>query len=157
MDIFLIILAGICMIVGLLGSVLPVLPGVPISYMGILLLHFTHKYQFSSSFLIIWGSITIAVMLLDTVLPVFTTKKFGGSKAGVRGSVAGMLIGLFLGPWGIITGPFLGALIGELLAGKQTRPAIKAALGSFAGFLIGTLSKLIVSAMMLYYFVHTLI
>lgn len=157
MDILLILLSGFCLVIGLLGSVVPVLPGVPLSYAGILLLHFTDKYQFSTTFLIAWGIITIAVMLLDVILPMLSTRKFGGTKAGVRGSLIGTFVGFFLGPWGIIVGPFFGALAGELLVGKQPRPAIKSALGAFVGFLIGTLSKLIVSGMLLYHFLVTLI
>ena len=157
MDIFLIILAAIFLLVGFLGSVLPVLPGIPLSYLGIVLLHLTDKYSFSSQFLIVWAIIVIVVQLLDNLLPVISTKKFGGTKKGVWGSTIGLLVGMFFGPIGIIAGPFAGAFLGEMLAGKQKHEALKAAFGSFIGLLIGTLGKLIVAGMLIYYFVVTIV
>lgn len=157
MDLFLIILSGLFLLAGLLGTVLPVLPGVPLSYIGIILLHLTSKYQFSTEFLIVWAVIVVAVQLLDYLIPAWGTKKWGGSKFGVWGSTIGLIIGLFASPVGIILGPFLGALIGEFIAGKNSWQAMKSAFGAFAGFLIGTLLKLIVSGFLIYYYVDTLI
>jgi len=157
MDIFLIITAGILLLIGLLGSVLPVLPGIPLSYLGIILLHLTSVVQFSSRFLVILGIVVIVVQVLDFIIPVWGTQKTGGSKAGVRGSVIGLLTGFFMGPWGIIIGPFFGALIGELLVGKTSQKAIKAALGAFLGLLTGTILKLALAGIMIYYYVETLI
>ncbi len=157
MDLFLIIIAGLLLVTGFLGSILPILPGIPLSYAGILLLHFTDKYQFSSEFLILWAVIVVAIQVLDYYIPIWGTKKFGGSKSGIRGSVIGLLFGMFLGPFGIVLGPFVGALIGELLAQKATPDALKAAFGAFLGFLIGTVSKLIVAGMLIYYFTITII
>ena len=157
MDIFLIIAAGILLLIGLLGSVLPVLPGIPLSYLGIILLHLTSVVQFSSRFLVILGIVVIVVQGLDFIIPVWGTQKTGGSKAGVRGSVIGLLTGFFMGPWGIIIGPFFGALIGELLVGKTSQKAIKAALGAFLGLLTGTILKLALAGIMIYYYVETLI
>ncbi len=151
MEIFLIILAFACIILGIVGSVLPVLPGVPLSYVGILLLHFTEKVQFSTQFLILWAVLVILVQLLDYYVPIWGTKKFGGSKRGVWGCAIGMVVGMFFGPWGIILGPFAGAIVGELTGGKQTQDAIKAGFGSFMGFLLGIVSKLIVGGFLLYY------
>ena len=129
MDIFLIILGAICLLVGILGCVLPVLPGVPLAYCGLLLLHATDKVQFSWQFLVIWAVVTIVVQVLDSVVPIWGTKKFGGSKMGVWGSTLGLLVGLFFGPWGIVLGPFLGAVVFELIDGKNTRLALKAGWG----------------------------
>ncbi|MDD4490254.1 MAG: DUF456 domain-containing protein [Paludibacter sp.] len=157
MDIFLIITAGILLLIGLLGSVLPVLPGIPLSYLGIILLHLTSVVQFSSRFLVILGIVVIVVQGLDFIIPVWGTQKTGGSKAGVRGSVIGLLTGFFMGPWGIIIGPFFGALIGELLVGKTSQKAIKAALGAFLGLLTGTILKLALAGIMIYYYVEALI
>ena len=158
MDYFLIGLGILFLILGILGGVLPVLPGPPLSYVALLLLHFTDKYQFSSKFLIIWAVATIVVYLLDYIIPAWGTKKFGGSKRGVWGSMIGLLIGLFLfPPFGIIIGPFAGAVIGEITGGKANKTALKAGLGSFIGFLAGTMLKLIVSGMMAWYFVAELI
>lgn len=153
MDYVLIGLGIIFIISGILGCVLPIIPGPPLSYIGLLLLHFTEKYQFSTRFLIIWAIITTVVYVLDYVIPAWGTKKFGGSKRGVWGSIIGLVIGLFFfPPFGIIVGPFVGAVVGELTAGKDSGMALKSGFGSFLGFLAGTLLKLITSGMMTWYF-----
>ncbi|HHT22682.1 MAG TPA: DUF456 domain-containing protein [Bacteroidales bacterium] len=151
MDTLLIILAFILIIVGIIGSILPVLPGVPLSYIGILLLHFTEKVDFEPQFLIFWAVMVVLVQILDYLVPIWGTRKFGGTKWGIWGCTIGMVIGLFIGPWGIVLGPFIGAIIGELSGGKQTQAAIKAGFGSFTGFLLGIISKLIVGGFLLYY------
>jgi len=153
MDYVLIGVGIIFVISGLLGCVLPIIPGPPLSYIGLLFLHFTEKYSFSSKFLIIWGVITAVVYAVDYLIPMWGTKKFGGSKRGVWGSMIGLLIGLFFfPPFGIIIGPFVGAVVGELSAGKDSNTALKSGFGSFMGFLTGTLLKLITSGMMTWYF-----
>ena len=158
MDYVLIVLGVLFMISGILGCVLPILPGPPLSYLGILLLQFTSKSQFSTRFMIIWAVITVVVYALDYVIPAWGTKKFGGSKRGVWGSIIGLVIGLFFfPPFGIIIGPFLGAIIGELSSGKDSGSALKSGFGSFLGFLAGTLLKLIASGMMTWYFFKELI
>ena len=157
MDYILIGLGIIFMISGILGGVIPVLPGPPLSYIGLLLLHFTEQYQFSSKFLIIWAIVTVVVYALDYAIPVFGTKKFGGSKRGIWGSMIGLVIGLFFfPPFGIIIGPFAGAVIGELSAGKDSGAALKSGFGSFVGFLLGTLMKLITSGLMAWHFAKKL-
>ena len=157
MDIFLIILGSICLLIGILGCVLPVLPGVPLAYCGLLLLHATDKVQFSWQFLVIWAAVTIVVQVLDSVVPIWGTKKFGGSKMGVWGSTIGLLVGLFFGPWGIVLGPFLGAVVFELIDGKNTRLALKAGWGSFVGLMTGTILQLICCGLMTYYFIAELV
>ncbi|MBP8904427.1 MAG: DUF456 domain-containing protein [Paludibacteraceae bacterium] len=157
MEIILIITAFTCIVVGIIGSVLPVLPGVPLSYAGILLLHFTEKVQFSIPFLILWLVLVILVQLLDYYVPIWGTRKFGGSKRGVWGCAIGMVVGLFFGPWGIVLGPFVGAIVGELSGGKQTQAAIKAGFGSFIGFLLGIVSKLVVGGFLLYYAIEAVV
>ncbi len=156
MDIFLIICGSLLMILGIAGCLLPMLPGPPLSYLGLIAIHFSTKIDFSSKFLISWGIIVILVSILDYVIPIWGTKYFGGSKYGVWGSMAGLLAGLFIPPVGIIIGPFLGAVVGEMLAGNKQN-AMKAGFGSFIGFLAGTVVKLLVSLILLYYFVATLI
>ena len=158
MDIFLISLGIILTITGILGCVLPFMPGPPLNYAAILLLHFTSGFQFSNRFLIIWAIVTVAVVVLDYIIPVWGTKKFGGSKQGVWGSVIGLIAGMFFfPPLGIIIGPFIGAFAGELIAGKNSKDALKSGFGSFVGFITGTVLKLIVSGMMTWYFVKDLI
>ena len=157
MDIFLIILGSICLLVGILGCVLPVLPGVPLAYCGLLLLHATDKVQFSWQFLVIWAAVTVVVQVLDSVVPIWGTKKSGGSKMRVWGSTIGLLVGLFFGPWGIVLGPFFGAVVFELIDGKNTRLALKAGWGSFVGLMTGTILKLICCGLMTYYFIAELV
>ncbi len=157
MDYVLIAIGVLFIISGILGCVLPVLPGPPLSYIGLLFLHFTEKYQFSTRFLIIWAVVTVVVYLLDYAIPVWGTKRFGGSKRGIWGSIIGLVVGLFFfPPFGIIIGPFAGAVIGELSTGKDSGAALKSGFGSFAGFLIGVILKLTVSGMMAWYFVKEL-
>lgn len=141
MDFLLIILGSIFMVVGLAGCILPVIPGPPLGYIGLLLLHFTQRIQFETNELVLWAFIAIAITVADNVLPIWTTKKFGGSKAGVWGSTIGLILGLFFAPIGIIVGPFLGAVLGEML-NKNNEKALKAGFGAFMGFVFGVGLKL---------------
>jgi hypothetical protein len=158
MDVVLIGIGIILMIAGILGCILPFVPGPPLNYLGLLSLHFTLKYQFETGFLILWAIVTAFVYGLDLVIPVWGTKKFGGSRQGVWGSIIGLLAGFFFfPPFGIIIGPFVGAVIGELTSGKDSKTALKAGFGSFVGFITGTVLKLIASGMMTWYFAKELI
>lgn len=158
MDYVLIALGALLIVSGILGGVLPVLPGPPLSYIGLLLLHFTERYQFPSRFLIIWAIITLVVYLLDYAIPAWGTKRFGGSNRGIWGSIIGLVIGLFFfPPIGIIIGPFLGAVAGELTLSKDSAVALKSGFGSFIGFLVGTLMKLMASGLMAWYFAKELL
>ncbi|MBR5189210.1 MAG: DUF456 domain-containing protein, partial [Paludibacteraceae bacterium] len=94
MDVLLFIVSALLMLVGIIGSVVPALPGPPLSYVGLLLLQLTDKVQFSTSFLVVWGIVVLAVTILDYLLPIWTTKKVGGSKAGINGSIIGMVVGI---------------------------------------------------------------
>ena len=147
MDIFLLILGFLLTLLGIIGSFLPVLPGPVTGWAGLLLLHLTTIVPKDWTFLGITLAVSIFVWGIDYIIPAWGTKKFGGSKAGVRGSVLGLIIGiLFLGPLGLIIGPFLGAFVGELINDhKNMRKALKAAVGSFIGFLLSTGLKLGVS------------
>jgi len=157
MDYILIGVGIVMMISGILGGILPVLPGPPLSYIGLLMLHFTERYQFSPRFLIIWAFITVLVYLLDYVIPVWGTRRYGGSKRGVWGSIIGLIVGLFFfPPFGIIIGPFAGAVLGELSSGKDSGSALRSGFGSFVGFMTGTLLKLITSGLMTWYFFREL-
>lgn len=152
MDTLLIIAAILCGIIGIIGSVVPVLPGTTLSFVGLLCAFMTEGSTISESTLWIWGAITLAVFVLDYILPGYFSKVFGGSKAGITGATIGVFIGLFMGPMGIILGPFVGAVAGEML--NQQRPfgeAIKVGFGSLISFIVGTGLKLVVSGMMMYY------
>jgi uncharacterized protein len=158
MDILLIVIAIFIMLVGLAGCVLPVIPGPPLTYIGLLLLHFTKAHQFSTEFLLIWAVVAIGVSIIDNVIPVLGAKKYGGSKKAIWGSTIGLILGMFIfPPFGIIVGPFAGAVIGELIDGKETKDALKAGFGAFMGFIGGIIIKLIASGLMIFYFFKELI
>ena len=118
MEILFLILGLILLLVGLAGCVIPVIPGPIISYTALLTMQFGMSPVFTDDFLVMWALIVIGVTILDYIIPVWGTKKFGGSKAGVWGSIIGLIMGIPAGPFGIIVGPFLGALVGELIFGK---------------------------------------
>ncbi|HOD10179.1 MAG TPA: DUF456 family protein [Flavobacterium sp.] len=156
MDVLLLIVGFVLMILGLIGSFLPVLPGVPLCWLGLLLLYFTEKIQSNYWVLGITLIITIIVTILDYVIPAKGTKKFGGTKYGIWGTNIGLVLGLFFPPVGFIVGPFLGAFVGELIYNSNDkRGALKAAIGSFIGFLVSTFMKFMVclSFLFLYIFI----
>lgn len=161
MELFLLILAFLLILLGIAGAVLPVLPGPPVAYAGLLVLHFTApEYAISIAFLIVLGVISLVITLLDYIMPAMGTKYFGGSKYGSWGSTIGLVVGVFtswLGPWGILIGPFLGALIGELIYGQTAENALKSAVGSFLGFLGGTFMKLMIGIIILFVTIFYLI
>lgn len=145
------------MLVGLAGCILPMLPGPPLAWLGMLLLHFTDRVDFSVTELVVSALVVIATLVLDYFTPMIGAKKFGGGKYGNRGCVIGTIMGMFFLPLGLILGPFLGAVIGELIAGKPFRTALKAGFGSFVGFLFGTLIKLAVCLYFIIRFIMVMI
>ena len=154
MDIFWYIISGFFILFGFIGSIVPIIPGPSLSYVAILILHFTGTATFTTKFLVIWVVIVVVVTAIDYVVPAYGTKKLGGSKRGIWGSVIGLIIGFILfPPFGIIIGPLLGAFLGELSAGKDSNKAFMSALGSFMGFLLGTILKLIISGYLAYYYI----
>ena len=157
MDFALITLGFVCLLVAIIGCLVPMLPGPPIAYCGLLLLHLTETVQFSSTQLLVWLVVVIIVQLLDYFVPMWGSKWTGGSKWGTRGCLVGTLIGLFFMPWGLIVGPFLGAFAGELLAGHTTGRAILSGLGSLLGFLFGTVLKCMVCGYFVWEFVRAIV
>ena len=154
MDIFLIIIGCICLLVGMAGCIVPMLPGPPIAYVALVLLHFTDKVDFTATQLLLWLLLVIAIQILDYFIPMFGVKRFGGTKWGKWGCMAGTFAGIFLfPPWGII----IGAFIGELLGGKETHHALKAGMGAFIGFLFGTVLKVAVCGWFIFCFVRALV
>lgn len=153
MDILLIILGVICLITAILGTVLPVLPGPPIAYVGMILFHFTDRIQFTPTQLIVWAVLVVLVQVLDYVIPMLGSKYAGGTKWGSWGCVIGTVVGLFFSPWGIVLGPFLGAVAGELLGDKDLKYALKSGLGSLLGFLFGTIVKLMLCGYFIWQFI----
>ena len=156
-DILLVILGFCFLIGGWIGCILPVVPGLPLGYIALLLLHVTRFSGFSVKFLLITAAVTVIVAVIDFVLPVWGTRKWGGSRAGTVGAIVGLLVGLFFAPAGIIAGPFVGAVACELIAGRETNAALRSGFGSFAGFILGTVMKLTVCAVFTYYYMKELI
>ena len=157
MDYFLLIIAILFMLTGIVGCLVPVLPGPPLSYLGLVIVHFTRFADVSQKLFIILGIIAVAVTVLYYIVPIWGTRHFGGSKYGARGATVGLVIGLFLGPAGIIIGPFLGAFVGELIFKDDVKYALKAGFGSLLGFMTGVGLKLAASLLMTFYFVKVLI
>ncbi len=149
MDIALLVIAFILMLIGIIGCIVPGLPGTPIAYAGLWIAQITERVDFSWQFLLVWGIVTVVISALDYIVPAWGTKRYGGTKWGVWGSTIGVLVGLFAGPWGVILGPLVGAVIGELLGGKAAQEALRAGWGSFIGILFGTIIKLIACGLML--------
>jgi len=143
---------------GIVGCILPLIPGPPLGYIALLLLLIIDKNTFSDEFLIIWLLITIAVTVLDYFVPVWGTRKFGGSSYGLWGATIGLIVGLFFfPPFGLIAGPFFGAVVAELIRGNDIQRAFRSGFGSFVGFLAGTVMKLTVSIVMAIYFFKAII
>jgi len=156
MDIALCLLGFFFMFIGILGSFLPVLPGPTISWIGLLFLYLTKAVPNDWWFLGITLLVAVIVFTLDYVIPAIGTRKFGGSKAGMAGTVVGLLVAILfpiLGIFGIIIWPFVGALVGELINKADNKTALKAAFGSFIGFLTGTFLKFVVTIIYLGLFI----
>ena len=141
MDIFLIILSVLFMVVGLLGCIIPALPGPPLSYVGFLLLHFTDKVQFSITQIWVLLALVVIAQVIDYFIPVLGSKYSGGTKWGSWGAFIGSVVGLFFLPWGLLLGPFLGAVVGELLGDADMKSALKSGTGALLGFILGTVLK----------------
>lgn len=152
MELFWIILGSIFILVGLIGAFLPVAPGLPFSYIGLLILQILNA-PFSTTFMIVWLLVVIIFgFVLDNALPAWATKKSGGTPYGITGSILGLIVGLFFPPIGFVAGPLVGAFIGELIAGQKSDRALRSALGAFAGFMAATGLKVIAAGVMGFYY-----
>lgn len=156
-EVIIISIGIILLVIGLVSCVLPPLPGPPIAYIALLLEYYLldRKADLPPWLLITYAVITILILIIDNFIPVWSTKKFGGTKAGIRGCFIGLLFGIIFSPFGgisIIICPFLGALIGELIDGQNINTAIKSGIGSFIGFLLTSGIKIILVLMMCYHF-----
>lgn len=154
MDIFLLTLASILILLGVIGSFLPVLPGPLTGWIGFLVFYLIKAIPINYTFLIITFIVALGIWILDYIIPAMGTKRFGGSKAGMIGTTIGLIVGIIAPiPFGIIIGPFAGAFIGELLNKSDFNNALKAAFGSFLGFIASTFMKFIVSIVFLGLFI----
>jgi|Deesub1362A_J573_1020465.scaffolds.fasta_scaffold01627_6 hypothetical protein len=152
-DILLAVIGGICVVLGIIGCVLPILPGPVLAYAGLLLFELSSTHPFTLNFMIVFAILTILVALLDYLIPVYGTKILKGTKYGIWGSAIGLIIGaMVLFPVGIILGPIIGALGGELIGGRPLKEAFIPAIGAFVGFMTGTFLKLALTGIMGYYY-----
>lgn len=158
LEILIDVIAVLMAAVGILGCIIPAIPGPPLTYASLLLLYIANNPngEITGKFLIIWLAVVAAVSILDYVVQPYFTRITGGSKLAVRYSIAGMVAGMiFFPPFGIIAGSFIGALIAELLVNrKPLQSSLLAAFGAFLGFIFGTGLKLAASFTMLYYLIR---
>ena len=150
-----IILGLLVSLTGFIGCIVPVLPGPPLCFSALIILSFAKNWKpFSPTFLICMAVLTIAVAILDYIIPAGGAKKYGASNLGVWGSIIGMPLGFFfLPPWGILIGGIVGALAGELIAGKEGKMAFRAAWGIFVGYMASTGLKLVFSGVLLFFYI----
>jgi len=155
----LIIIGVILNIIGIIGVILPALPGIVLNYIALILLYVAKgEVEFSLRILIVFGILTLLVTLLDYILPLLGARKYGASRMGVWGAVIGMLVGImFLPPFGIIFGLLIGAFLGELIAGKEQSQALRAGFATFLGSLTSMVVKLLLAIVMTVYFLIHLI
>ena len=155
MDVIIILLAGLLMLMGILGSFLPVLPGIPLSWLGLLVLHFSPSVPMNYLFLGVTLLLSVIIFALQYAIPAFGTKYLGGSKAGMIGATVGLVAGIFIPiPFAILFAPFLGAFIGEILQKSSTKTALKAASGSFIGLLASTFMEFVVTTIFFLLYIY---
>jgi hypothetical protein len=153
MDWFWIIAGFILVLGGLAASVMPLLPGPPIAYLGLLIQQLRTDKPFTTNFLLVWACVIVVILILDFLVPIWGTKRFGGTKYGVWGCTLGFILAFWMGPVGVISGPFIGAFIGEMIANQDSKKALRAAIGAFVGFLLSSLIKIVACFAMLYYLI----
>ena len=159
----LIVAAILLSLIGIVGAVVPGIAGTPFSFLALLAMSFVDGIDYSARFLLIMGLIGAVVFAVDYVVPIWGTKKLGGTKAGVRGSTIGLFLGLFItfvfpiGFIAVLLGPFIGAYIGEKSVGTADHLAWRSALGSFIGFLLGTGIKIVYAFVCIYFIIKDLI
>lgn len=142
-------LALVLALIGVIGAIVPALPGPPVSFASLLVAYFLGNGVISDETLAIMFILTVAVTAFDYIAPVWLTKLGGGSKYAVWGSTAGLLIGLFFMPVGLLVGPLVGAFVGEVLHSQRVGQAFRVAFWSFVAFLLTTGLKLILSVVMM--------
>ena len=160
MSTIIIILAVVAGIIGIAGSILPGLPGPPVSWAGLLILYIWGSgtngagEPISTSFLLIWLAITVVVCVIDYVVPAYFTRVTGGSKVAGRGASVGLIVGMLVPPVGIILGTLAGAFLAEFIVSRKSGwQSTKSAVGALLGFFFGTGIKLIASGLMMYYII----
>jgi uncharacterized protein YqgC (DUF456 family) len=150
---FVIIISIFFLILGLVGSVLPIVPGPPFSFFGILLLYFFTSFNLEGDYLFYFGAFALIITFLDYWLQIYSVKYFGGGRFSTFGVVLGILCGIFIfPPFGVIVGPFCGAYLGALIESDYDFfKSFKIAIGSLVGFLGGTILKFVYSIICVWY------
>ena len=155
-----VVLAIICatlMIIGLLGVVLPILPGIPLSWLGLFIYAIGTGFErISLTTTIVFFILMLISLAIDFFAPMLGARKYKASRMGIIGAFVGITVGIFFGIWGIILGPFVGALLGELISGKGAKQAFGSALGTFIGMILGSLLKIVIILVMAGFFIASL-
>ncbi len=147
-------IGAIFVIMGLIGCIVPIIPGPPLSFIGLLMLQLKEHSPFTLSFMIILGTIVLAITIIDYVMPFWSAKYFSSSKLAIRLSMLGLLFGMFIfPPWGFIIGSILGAIIGELVIGKKEIQIFKSSFATVLGFVVSTIIKVLLSGYMFWLFI----
>ena len=148
------VLSGILIVGGMAGTIVPAVPGVPLVFAGMWLAAWADRYQHIGTFtLILLGALALLALAIDFVAGMLGAKKVGASSRALWGASLGALVGLFFGLPGLIFGPFLGALAGELSVGSPFEHATRVGVGTWLGLLFGTLAKVALCFTMLGVFV----
>lgn len=152
MEITLLILAVILALAGVVGSVLPILPGAGLNFIAILILYFLRDGLISIYAIIFFGVLTILAVSIDYMMPAIKAKKIGASKYGLWGLFGGMILGfVVLSFVGMIIGAFLGVIIGELVGGRKMKEAVGSGMASLWGTVFAMVIKLTISVIMTVY------
>lgn len=159
MEILFLIITLALMLLGLAGTIFPVLPGIPIIYAGYLIYGLATDWrEYGAGVMIAFGAVTLLVLVLDWLAGAIGAKKYGASRAGVVGSVIGAVLGLiFFNIIGLVLGPFVGALLGELLLGRSLKEAVRSGWGALLGFLAGSFFKIVTASVMIVAFLLLII
>lgn len=144
------ITAGVLIVIGALGLVLPILPGSPLIFLGALLAAWAEDFQYLG----VWSLTTLGVLAalalaVDFIAGAFGVKRFGASGRAVTGATIGAIVGLFFGIVGVLVGPFVGAVIGELSVRRNLAAASRAGVGAALGLALGTAAKLAIAFAMI--------
>tara|TARA_B100000579_G_C22352803_1_gene630240 strand:- start:90 stop:569 length:480 start_codon:yes stop_codon:yes gene_type:complete len=159
MTVLIIVFSIILLILGVIGSILPIVPGPPLSFIGLLLLHLFTPFVIQEDYLFLFGISAALITFLDYWLQVYSVKLFGGGKASTIGVIIGILVGVFIfPPVGVLVGPFLGAYIGAIVESDfDLVKSFKIAFGSLIGFLGGTVLKFVYSIVVIWQYLDFLI
>ncbi len=147
------VVASIIFLVGLAGTILPVMPGAPLIWLGMLIYGFIAGFEaLGVVFFIVQGLLALAVMGVDYLFTAMGSHYFGGSKAALWGAAGGLLVGLFFFPFGLLIGPFLGAALADLLFRKKADQALRSGVGASLGFFSALPIKLTLEVIMIVWF-----